>query len=124
MRPRFTIRLTIIAITLIGVACYVLFVRPSNVAYRCIRAINERDHAAAHLLKRDHLSGDIFGSLKDPSTTFVYAEALPREWRDVWSFQHRFIFREGRKDTSNGRHVEWMRDTLMVAFVDGVEPGR
>ena len=125
MRPRFTIRLAVVAITLFGAACYVLFVRPSDVAYRCIQAINNRDYFAARsLLGNDRPSIDFFDPLRAPSATFVYAEALPREWQDIWSFQRRFIFRVGWKDMTNGRHVEWVEDRQLVAFIDGVEMQR
>jgi hypothetical protein len=85
-----------------------------------VNAINKRDYYAAGSFLSEHMSLDLLRPVSGRSITFLYAEVLPREWRDIWSFQRRFIFRVGFKDTTNGRHVEWIEDTQMVAFIDGV----
>ena len=131
MRPRFSIRLALIVICLLAALCYVLFVRPSEVAYEFAEAVNARDYQrASSLLRDDFWSRRNFfafftpGKGSNTSATLIYAEVLPRERRDIWSFQRRFIFRVGLKDTSDGRHVEWVEDTQMVAFIDGVDVQR
>ena len=131
MRPRFTLRLTLISTALLAAACYVLFVRPSQVAYRFVEAVNERDFKTTRSLLKDECwpGKELLNPAesKGPSTnavTLLYAEVLPREWPDIWSFQRRFIFRVGLKDTSDGRHIEWIEDTHMAAFIDGVDVQR
>jgi hypothetical protein len=128
MRPRFTIRLALVSIAILAASSYVLFVRPSNLAQEFVNAVNQRDYSQAEsLLKTENSSPrSLFTFYPTPvefskSTTMIYAEVLPREWRDIWSFQRRFILRVAFKDTTNGRLVEWVEDTQMVAFIDGVD---
>jgi hypothetical protein len=128
MRPRFSIRLLLVVITASATLCYVLFVRPTVLAQRFVDAVNERDYQTARsLLRSDFYSfRDFFafyipGKRSDRSAALIYAEVLPREWGDLWSFQRRFIFRVGLQDDSDGRHIEWTEDTEMVAFIDGVD---
>jgi hypothetical protein len=133
MRPRFSIRLLLLLIAVVAATCYVLLVRPTEIAKRFVAAVNERDHLAAKSLlpKRDFWSGRDFIAISNPPSkseptriVSVYAEILPRDWSDIWSFQRRVIFRAGFHDDRDGRHIEWTEDTQLVARFNGLKMAR
>jgi hypothetical protein len=122
MRPRFTVRWLLVFIAASATLCYVLFVRPTVVAYRFVTAIERRDYAAANGLLLHNWRYGITPPLRNTeSITFAYAEVLPREWSDIWALRRRLILRIRRKDNSDGRHIEWTRDWDVVAHVRGLE---
>ncbi len=130
MRPRFSIRLLLLVITVLAATCYVLLVRPTVIAKRFVAAVNERDQLAAQSLlpRRDFWIGREFLAISNPPgkdetarLVFVYAEVLPREWNDICSFERRIIFRAGFHDDRGGRHIEWTEDTQLVARCNGLE---
>jgi hypothetical protein len=130
MRPRFSIRVLLVVFAVLATVCYVLFARPTVIAERFVTAVMGRDYRAAQSLiqYRDVRSLEVvFGvnnSLGRRSTTrivLIYAEVLPREWTDLWSFQRRVIFRVALEDDSEGRHTEWTEDTRLVAGPRGLE---
>jgi hypothetical protein len=130
MRPRFSVRLLLIVFAVLAVVCYVLLARPTLMAERFASAVNNRDYGAAHSLLRDQRfwRRSSFFAIYTPQsatptskTVLIYAEVLPREWSDIWSFQRRLIFRVALVDDNDGRHVEWTEDTEMVAHIDGLE---
>jgi hypothetical protein len=125
IRPRFTIRWLFVLIAGTATLCYVLFVRPTVLAYRFVNAIEQRDYATARgLLWLDNSSYGITPPLNDSeSISFAYAEVLPQDWRDIWALQRRLIFRIRRRDDSGGRHIEWTRDWDVIAHVHRLEPG-
>ena len=121
MRPRFSIRWLFVIVTLSAVALYALFVRPTVFANRFVKSIEQRDFEDAYGLFREDpplIAGRPI--LPSRSIALLYAEVLPREWSDIWSFQRRILFRVGFQDDSNGRHVEWTEDTEIVANIDGL----
>jgi hypothetical protein len=128
MRPRFSVRLLLVIVALLAAACYVLLVRPSVIAARFVTAVNNRDYRLAEsLLKPKFPTGvNLVAHYTAPSpnpqikTVLIYAEVMPREWSDIWLFQRRVIFRAALHDDTEGRHVEWVEDTRLVAGVDGV----
>ena len=104
MRPRFSIRLLLLVITVLAATCYVLFVRPTVIAKRFVAAVNERDQVAAQSLlpSRDFWMGREFLAISNPPEkdetarlVFVYAEVLPREWNDICAFRTPNYFPRG-----------------------------
>jgi hypothetical protein len=101
----------------------VLFVRPTVVAHRFVKAIERRDYSTAlgEMLKSWPYSG-IRPPLNDTeSIRFAYAEVLPREWSDIWALERRLILRIRRQDDRDGRHIEFTEDWDVVAHVSGME---
>ena len=130
MRPRFSMRLLLVVVTILAATCYVLLVRPTVIAKRFVAAVNERDQVAAQSLlpSRDFWMGREFLAISNPPAkevaprlVFVYAEVLPREWNDICAFQRRIVFRAGFHDDRNGRHIEWTEDTQLVAHFNGLK---
>jgi hypothetical protein len=120
-RLRFSIRWLLVLIGATATLCYVLFVRPTVLAYRFVGDIAQRDYAAAiQLLNNSPLETP--PPLNDTkSITFSYAEVLPREWSDIWSLKRRLILRVRRQDDDDGRHIEWTEDWDVVAYIHGLE---
>jgi hypothetical protein len=133
MRPRFSVRVLLVVCAVLAIACYLLFARPTAIAEQFVAAVNARDfHVAESLLKpQPFRSGKSLieyytSPSPNPATkaVLIYAEVLPREWNDIWSFQRRVIFRVAFHDDTGGRHVEWAEDTRLVASFGGVQPAR
>jgi hypothetical protein len=128
MRPRFSLRWFLFGIAVLAAVCYVLPVRPTVIADQFVAAVNARDYAAAQSLFRNPitLTAVDFNALIAPgrestTTAFIYAEVLPRQWRDIGSFQRRLIFRVRFHDDRDGRHLEWTQDTPLVARWSGLD---
>jgi hypothetical protein len=122
MRPRFTIRWLLVLVAALATLCYVLFVRPTVMAYRFVEAIEQRDYSAAKVLLHSYRPNRITPPLEDTeSINFAYAEVLPREWSDIWALQRRLILRIRRQDDDDGRHIEWTEDWDVVARVNRLE---
>jgi hypothetical protein len=90
MRPRFSMRVLLVVLALLAAVCYLLLVRPTMLADRFDAAVNARDYAKAQALLRQPNAGPSrklweFKSIAIGSRQihFVYAEVLPREWRDL-----------------------------------------
>jgi len=128
MRPRFSVRVLLVAVALLAVACYQLLVRPRVMAERFVAAVNKRDFTQAQTLLQ-HPDPRIlnrfftFSSVQIRSRRIVsiYAEMLPREWRDIAACHRRVIFRVGFRDDRDGRHVEWIEDIRMLARWNGLD---
>jgi hypothetical protein len=127
MRPRFSVRVLLVVVSVLAFVCYLLLVRPSVLADQFVAAVNQRDFMAANslLLHRSSRLNEKFTEFETVAPdskriAFIYAEVLPREWRDIRSCQRRLIFRVGIHDDSNGRHIEWVEDTPMLARWDGL----
>jgi hypothetical protein len=104
MRPRFSLRWLLIAFTLLAVAFYLCFVRPTVIAKEFVNAVNmggeSRDSAftsAAFGTKRGIL----------PSYFFLdrgaEAHLIPRTWSDIWRCQRRIGFMKPVDDRNEGR---------------------
>lgn len=85
-RPRFTIRWVMIAFTLLGVAFYFLFVRPTVLADQFVRDIQRGDFAQAESLLSDPTKNR-FGKRSKLATSTTVASVYPRDWRDIWHFR-------------------------------------
>jgi hypothetical protein len=130
MRPRFSIRLLLVAFAVLAAACYVLFARPTVLAERFVAAVMGRDFRAAQSLLRnrdDRSLDDILGggtrrgNQATSKVVLVYAEVLPREWTDLWAFQRRVILRVALQDDSNGRHTDWTEDARLITRPWGLD---
>lgn len=75
-----------IAFTVLGVAFYVLFVRPTVLANQFVRDIQAGDFAQA-----DALLGEAVKNRFGKSTGFeehtTVASVYPRDWSDIWRFR-------------------------------------
>jgi hypothetical protein len=120
LQLRFSIRWLLVLIAATATLCYVLFVRPTVMAYRFVEAIEQREYATARgLLRLDNYRYGILPPLSDTeSINFAYAEVLPREWSDIWALQRRLILRIRRHDDSDRRHIEWTHDWDVVARIN------
>jgi hypothetical protein len=133
MRPRFSVRLLLVIFAVLAAACYLVFARPTVIAERFVAAVKARDFRVAELLlkpQRFRSGANLIAYYMSPSAepttkaVLIYAEVLPREWSDIWSFQRRVIFRVAFHDDTDGRHIEWAEDTRLVAGFDGVRAAR
>ena len=117
MRLRFSIRLLLGIVTLSAIGLYVLFVRPTVVANRFVRLIQQGDYDAAYRLFWGPTPQIFHDSDPNHSIDWVYAEVLPREWSDIWAFRRRVLLRLSFHDDMNGRHVEWRENSDIVARI-------
>jgi hypothetical protein len=116
MRPRFSMRLMLIAFVMLAVLLYVLVVRPTSLAARFVSAVSsERYETAEGLLSNPEDWSRIINQPGPSHVDRIYAEMMPREWPDVWKCQRRLIVRVARHQTDQYRHVEWTEDTELIA---------
>lgn len=87
-RPRFTMRWLLVGFAVLTVAFYFLFVRPTHVASRFVRAVNEGAVKRATSMI-EH--GDKTWITSGYADTTIATELLPREWSDVWHFRRRIV---------------------------------
>jgi hypothetical protein len=121
MRFRFSLRLLLALVAVVGVAIYLLYVRPTQLAERFVAAVEQSDVAAAMALLSEQdrwiftQAGDLAAAIDR-----VYAEVLPREWPDIWACQRRVIYRVAYHEDTEGRYIHWTHDTDVVAGVSGL----
>ena len=85
MRPRFSLKWLLIVFTILGVAFYVAFVRPTVIANRFIESLKDTEYTT--------LPSDLAGQdemLRTRKWKFKDARLEPREWADVWRCRQRF----------------------------------
>ena len=123
MRMRFSIRLLLLGVAVLAVVSYGLFVRPTHVAQRFVDAVNRQDldMAGSLLTDPDVWPFNIDSTNVPSSVDRLYAEVLPRERSDIWSFRRRVLLRVIHQDATDGRHVDWTQDFDAVAYLSGVE---
>ena len=89
IQPRFSFRSLMIVVTLVAIALYLMFGRPTVIAQRFVEAANNQDleYARSHLSAIDghcpYLAQKRFVSVH------MEAKLLPREWSDLWRFRRR-----------------------------------
>jgi len=88
MLPRFSLRRLLIIVTLLAVASYALFVRPTVLANRLAQAVNAGDLQSAEALLGDP-AGNAFQTAFTEATSV--AEVSPREWSDVWHLRRTVV---------------------------------
>lgn len=125
MRPRFSLRMFLIAFTVATVALYVTVVRPDKMADRFVVAAMQQNNEAVERLMSDEQStvewNHAVGREQSSKLDRVYAEVLPREWQDLWRAQRRIILRTARHSNQNSNFVDWTEDTDVVAAVRGLQ---
>jgi hypothetical protein len=85
MRPRFSLKWLLIAFTILGVAFYVAFVRPTAQANRFIESLKAAEYTT---LPSDLVPNDEM--LRTRKWKFKDARLESREWADVWRCRRRF----------------------------------
>jgi hypothetical protein len=97
MRPRFSLRWLLIAVAVLAIGLYVLFIRPTVVAQRFAAAIGRGDYSDLHTIGEGKLL-QRFASESDRVTSAnveIFARLEPQTRNDVFKFQRRlwvFIF--------------------------------
>src|SRR4051812_5073010 len=123
IRPRFSIRLLLIVVSISAIACYWLFVRPTVLAERFVVAIRDRDlKKAKSLFVAD--SPDVLADDKSRggagTVVDMDADLLPREWNEIWKRQRRItlnsvFYKDG--DKTNGT---WTQQAEIVVTANGL----
>jgi hypothetical protein len=81
LRLRFSIRWLLIAFTVATVVFYMLWVRPTQIAHRFVRAIEAGNYQlAASLLK----NGDVYSITSNYSEAVCQPQISQRTWADTW----------------------------------------
>jgi hypothetical protein len=115
-------RLVLIAFALVSGLLYVFFVRPTTLANRFVDAVGRRDYDAAQALMSNAGEWD---AVVNPPQVFkadrVYAELMPREWRDVWSCERRIVLRVARDNDRSVGRIDWTEDTDIIAHPHGLK---
>ena len=89
MRPRFSLKWLLIAFTILGVAFYVAFVRPTVIAQRFINLVEHDELQRAESLFIEPDKPFDLGRKEKSVPVIVEAELLPRTWHDVLKMQRR-----------------------------------
>ena len=86
MRPRFSLKWLLIAVTVLSVALFVLVIYPTNKARIFVAGIND-----GTIAPNDVLISAKFARLNDelPGTKTVVAELLPSTWVDLFAIRRR-----------------------------------
>jgi hypothetical protein len=125
VRPRFSLRLILLAFALLAVALYVFVVRPTTLANRFVAAVSQQEYEAAGRLMCNEEEAKEWVEMVRPEYSSkpdrVYAEVMPREWQDVWRGQRRILFRLALHSALDGNFVDWTQDTDIVARTRGLE---
>jgi len=121
MRWRFSLRLAFSILTLAAVALYLLFVRPTSIAVRFVKAVEKRDfETSSSLLTNKNSPVFDHGAKHFAEVDFLYAEILPRDWSDLVCCRRRIIFRVGDHDYTNGYRVDSTNDFDATATPRGI----
>jgi hypothetical protein len=106
-------RVLLAVVALSGVALYVLIVRPTVVAKRLVKSVEQGDHEAAYELFPNPPQGvDAKGT--GPSLLRMYAEIVPRDPNNRWTLERRVLLRLHFLDDTGGRYVDWTEDFDVV----------
>lgn len=114
-RPRFTMRWVMIAFTVLGVAFYVLFVRPTVLAEQFVRNIQRGDFAEAEAMLSDP-ARNRFGKSTRLAKRSTIASMYPRDWSDVWHFRRTI---EVSSFALNGEVPSGTNDNSLGRFLQG-----
>ncbi len=127
MRPRFSLRWLLGAVTLASVFLYLLFVRPTVVAQRFVDSVNQADY---HELARLTLNGaplkarleGIAPRVTYSSTNLKATASLdPRTWRDVWRFQRIVRVEVSAREDASRLRYRWSSLATVVVKLTSVE---
>jgi hypothetical protein len=87
MRPRFSLRLLIVGLTVASLARYWLFVRPISVAKLFVDLVNTKEYRKAELICRNSTHSFLLDQVENFGECEVEAKLLPRRWSNVIRFQ-------------------------------------
>jgi hypothetical protein len=93
-RPQISLRWLLILFTVLSVSFYVLFIRPTALAKRFVRATNSGDFSALKTMSAGS-SGSMLEDLQSWHKDFTFenckvsAEVKPRTWRDIYMFRRK-----------------------------------
>jgi len=122
MRPKFSLRHTLIFVAIVAVALYVFVDRPTQLANKFIAAVANKDFATARALMVDAADWE---RILNPPQSFppdnIYAELMPRDWQDLSSFRRRIVLRVSRHNNHPGRYIDWTEDSEIFAGIRGLE---
>jgi hypothetical protein len=110
MRPRFSLKWLLIAVTVLSVVFYALFIHPTISAHRFVDAVNSGDFSGVKELRAGGSgSSTMLEDLQSWNKEYTFenckvsAELKPRTWRDVNKF----------------RRIVWIH----IAFPPGIKQG-
>lgn len=121
-RPRFSLRVAFIALTLAAISIYALLVRPTQLANRFVTAVEAREYdSIGALLPIDSLWPFDRSTTRTSVVDLIRADVLPRDWTDFLTARRRIVFRVAYHDDTEGRYVAWTEDTEIVARPTGLQ---
>jgi hypothetical protein len=123
MRPRFSIRLLLVAVFVVSLACYVSFVRPVVFAEQFMRAFEAEDFTAAESLCCDSSNQFLTESMNDGRTYSVEVKVFPRKWRDVWKLRQPMVVSVIPEPSSPGSKDLVGYQVDVIATITGIRPG-
>lgn len=122
MRPRFSLRLLMIAVTLLAIACYWFFVRPTAIAQRFVSAVGEKNYQQAESLCFDVDSKFLSETLDKIGNAEVQVEIQPRDWQDIWKLQRRMILKVVPKEPLPNSNEWYGAGAWIIATAAGITP--
>jgi hypothetical protein len=125
MRPRFSLKWLLIAFTILGVAFYFAFVRPTVLANKLVNLIDRDEFQLAESLIVEPSKPFAFKGFNGAESEPVVAEVrlLPRKWRDLWKMQRRLdvrVIRTRPTLSGNGQNNHLAMQFQATAGVFGV----
>jgi hypothetical protein len=124
LRPQFSLRWLLIAITALAVVFYVLFVHPTVIANQFIAAIESGDFHAAEELYVGGTETSISDLLTQVEGPTVKAKLFPSKWRDVWGFKRSMLIQIIPRERKSGSYLPGVGYQInATATIVGVRPG-
>ncbi len=124
MRPRFSLRVILIATATLSILLYLFVVRPTILANRFVAAVNTQDMDAvdAFLADKNWREEEYSGLTRDAArrTDHIYADLFPRDWGDWLGCRRRIVVRIARHFDRKGQHTEWTEDIDLVSRATGI----
>jgi len=124
MRPRFSIRLLLLAVTFLAFACYWVFVRPTVIAREFARLVDAKQYADAELYCKEPYEKFITDWMGGVQDYRFEVEVLPRQWWHVLKMQQPMLVRRipivplPRGGVSIGQQID------AVATANAVKPSK
>ena len=124
MRPRFSLRVILIATATVSILLYLFVVRPTILANRFVMAANAQDMDAvdAFLADKNWREEEYNSLTRDAAarTDHIYATLFPRDWSDWFGCRRRIVLRIARHFDRNEQHAEWTEDVDFVSRATGI----
>jgi hypothetical protein len=123
MRPRFSIRSLLILVSVISIACYVAFVRPTIFANRFSDAVIAKDFVRAESRFCDPSNHVLTESIDDGRAYRVKVLRSRRKWQDRCKLQHRMAV-ELEPEIQRSSKVRVAIMIEVIATPRGIKPGK